>query len=145
MNAIQYIPYEEVLKVYQKTIEKSGGGLQGIRDEGGIRATLQFVQHDDYYPSYADKLTYLVFRFCSGHFFDDGNKRIALTLGVYFLQSNKYYWEACTFMRHFEAFIYHIAASRIDQDLLRRIVQCFLDDIEYDEVLKLDIARAMSK
>lgn len=131
--------------VYAKTIEKSGGGLQGIRDEEGIRSVLGFITHDDYYPSYIDKISYLVFRFCSGHFFEDGNKRIALTLGVYFLHLNGYNWEACVFMSRFEAFVYHIAASRIDQDLFRRIVQCFLEGREYDEALKLDIAEAIGE
>ena len=50
-------------------IDNSGGGFEGIRDEGGIRAALDFVQDDTYYPDFTDKLTYLVFRFCSGHFF----------------------------------------------------------------------------
>ena len=35
-NLIQYISYEEVLDVYARTIDKSGGGFSGIRDEGGI-------------------------------------------------------------------------------------------------------------
>ena len=77
MSEIQYISYEETLSVYQKTIEKSGGGFSGIRDEGGIKSVLEFVQNDEYYPNFISKLSYLVFRFCSGHFFMDGNKRIA--------------------------------------------------------------------
>lgn len=139
----KYISHETALEVYSQTIEKSGGGLQGIRDDGGIRAALDFIQNDDYYPTYADKLSYLVFSFCSGHFFDDGNKRIALTLGVYFLHSNGYYWQACSFMRNFEAIVYHIAASRINQELLRRMIICFLNDKDYDEELKLDLAKAI--
>jgi len=82
---VKYISYEEALSVYAKMINASDGGLDGIRDEGGIRATLEFIQNDMYYPSFADKLSSLVFKFCSGHYFNDGNKRIALTLGAYFL------------------------------------------------------------
>ena len=76
---IIYIDYDEVLNIYGKMIDASDGGFEGVRDEGGIRATLDFVQNDLYYPTFADKLTYLMYRFCSGHFFNDGNKRIALT------------------------------------------------------------------
>lgn len=65
---IQYIEYEEAINVYNRMIDNSGGGFEGIRDEGGIRAALDFVQDDTYYPDFTDKLTYLVFRFCSGHF-----------------------------------------------------------------------------
>ena len=80
---IIYIDYDEVLNIYGKMIDASDGGFEGVRDEGGIRAKLDFVQNDLYYPTFADKLTYLMYRFCSGHFFNDGNKRIALTLGTY--------------------------------------------------------------
>ena len=85
---IIYIDYDEALNIYGKMIDASDGGFEGVRDEGGIRATLDFVQNDLYYPTFADKLTYLMYRFCSGHFFNDGNKRIALTLGAYFLHKN---------------------------------------------------------
>lgn len=81
---IVYIGYDEALKIYGDMIDASDGGFEGVRDEGGIHATLDFMQNDLYYPTFADKLTYLMYRFCSGHFFSDGNKRIALTLGTYF-------------------------------------------------------------
>lgn len=145
MNDIQYIDYQEALDVYRKMIDTSEGGFEGVRDEGGILATLDFIQNDDYYPTFTDKLSYLVFRFCSGHFFNDGNKRIALTLGAYFLHKNNHPWEACIFMRQFEAIVYHIAASHIDQDLFLRIIQAFMAGKDYDEELKIDIANAMSQ
>ena len=145
MSEIKYIGYEEALDIYRKMIDASEGGFEGVRDEGGILATLDFIQNDDYYPTFTDKLTYLVFRFCSGHFFNDGNKRIALTLGAYFLHKNGYPWNACIFMRQFEAIVYHIAASHINQDLLLRITTAFMEGKDYDECLKIDIANAMSQ
>lgn len=48
-------------------------------------------------------------------------------------------------MRQFEAIVYHIAASHIDQDMLLRIVTAFMEGKDYDESLKIDIANAMSK
>lgn len=141
---IAYIDYDEALTIYGKMIDASDGGFEGVRDEGGIRATLDFVRNDLYYSTFAEKLTYLMFRFCSGHFFNDGNKRIALTLGAYFLHKNEYHWHACICMRTLESIIYHVAASNIDQDLLQRIVDSFMTGEDYDEALKLDIAKAMS-
>lgn len=141
---IKYIDYEETLNVYHKMIDASDGGFEGVRDEGGILATLDFIQNDLYYPTFADKLTYLVFRFCSGHYFNDGNKRIALTLGAYFLHKNGYNWHAVIFMRQLESIVYHVAASNIDKDLLSRIMTSFIDGIDYNEELKIDIANAMS-
>lgn len=144
-DEICYISYEDVLKVYRKMIDASDGGFAGVRDEGGILATLDFVQSDIYYPTFAEKLCYLVFQFCSGHYFNDGNKRIALTLGAYFLHQNHYPWEACIFMRQLEGVVYHVAASNIDQELLLRIMTAFIAREDYDEALKIDIANAMSR
>lgn len=144
-DEICYISYEDVLKVYRKMIDASDGGFAGVRDKGGILATLDFVQSDIYYPTFAEKLCCLVFQFCSGHYFNDGNKRIALTLGAYFLHQNHCPWEACIFMSQFEAIVYHVAASNIDQALLLRIMTAFVAREDYDEALKIDIANAMSQ
>lgn len=43
-DEICYISYEDVLKVYRKMIDASDGGFAGVRDEGGILATLDFVK-----------------------------------------------------------------------------------------------------
>lgn len=144
-NEIRYISYEEVLDVYNRTIEKSGGGFSGIRDEGSIKAVIEFIQNDMYYPDFVSKLSHLVFRFCSGHFFNDGNKRIALTLGTYFLHKNGHNWAAVTFMKRMEAIVYHIAAGNISDELLLPIMKCIVDCTDFSESLKLDIANAMSK
>lgn len=141
---VKYISFDEAVSVYNKMIDASDGGFDGIRDEGGIRATLDFVQNDLYYPSFSDKLSYLVFKFCAGHYFNDGNKRIALTIGAYFLYKNAFIWHATIFMRQMESIVYHVAASNIDQELLSRIITCFMEGTDYDEELKLDIANAMS-
>lgn len=58
---IQYIDYKEALNVYRKMIDASDGGFEGVRDEGGILSTLDFVRNDLYYPTFCDKLSYLVF------------------------------------------------------------------------------------
>jgi death-on-curing protein len=142
---VKYISYEEAISVYAKMIDASDGGFDGVRDEGGIRAALEFVQNDMYYPNFSDKLCSLVYKFCSGHYFNDGNKRIALTLGTYFLHKNSYFWQATIFMRQMESIVYHVAASNIDKDLLLRIMTCFMNGEDYDEELKIDIANAMSK
>jgi death-on-curing protein len=143
-SAIKYISYEEIIDVYEKTIEKSGGGFGGVRDKDAICSMLDFIQNDLYYPLFVDKLTYLVYSVCAGHLFNDGNKRTALTLGVYFLVQNGYLWHACTFMAQMEAIVYHVAASNIDRELLHRILQSFMEQKDYDEELQIDLARAMN-
>lgn len=144
METTRYLTYNEILSIYQKMIDKSGGGFAGVRDDGAIQSILEFVQNDDYYSSFVDKLTFLVFRFCRGHYFNDGNKRIALTIGTAFLLHNGYFWVARNFMSQLEAIVYHIAASNIDEDLLHRIIHCIVNEQDYDEELKIDIANAIS-
>lgn len=141
---VKYISYEESLSIYAKMIDASDGGLVGVRDEGGILASLDFVQNDMYYPDFADKLCYLVFKFCSGHYFNDGNKRIALTLGAYFLykllllaSDNVYASDGVNRLS--------CCCIYIDQNLLLRIMTCFMNGEDYDEELKMNIANAMSK
>lgn len=140
---LKYIDYDEALVIYNRTIDASGGGLNGVKDEGGIRKVLDFVQNDMYYPTFVEKLTYLVFGLCTGHYFEDSNKRVALTLGVCFLVHNGYYWHAYNFMQCMEAIIYHVAAGRIDKNLLLRIIGCYMANEDYPESLKLEIIHAI--
>ena len=92
--------------------------MADIRDEGGLDKVLVFIQDDNYYPTFEDKLTYLVFGLCHGHYFADGNKRISLVAGAHFLIKNKYSWAGFHFLPDMEAYIWHVAAGNIDKDLL---------------------------
>jgi death-on-curing protein len=118
MANLTYLTYEEALAIYYKTVEKSGGGMAGVRDEGGIRSTLDFVQDDLYYPEIADKAAYLMYSLCKGHYFADCNKRISITLTLSFFLRNGYMYLVKTFMEEMEAIGYHVAAGHIDRDLL---------------------------
>ena len=89
MENFIYLRFEDVLGYYRETIEQSGGGMSGIREQAEIEKVLDFVQNDLYYPTLEDKLTYMVFAFCTGHYFADGNKRISLVIGAHFLIKNK--------------------------------------------------------
>jgi death-on-curing protein len=144
MSEIKYITWEELLHVYEKTVDESGGGFAGIRDRERLESVLEFVQNDMYYPTFEAKLTFLVSRICTGHLFDDGNKRMSLTLGVFFLLKNERYWAATTFMKSMEAIIMHVAAGHIDEELLARIIPPVITGKDFDEDLKLDIAHAMA-
>lgn len=124
-------------------IENSGDGFSGVRDEGGINAGIDFVQNGIYYPKFVDKLSYIVFRFCSGHFFNDGNRRIALMLGTYFLHKNSNYWVAVTFMKQAEDIVYHVTAGNISDTPLLSIMQAVVNCEDFSESLKLKIALVM--
>lgn len=78
--SIIYLTLEQAVEVHRKTVEISGGGALGHLDLGKLDSVLQHIQNDDYYPTFEDKLTHLFFSSCNFHCFQDGNKRIAITL-----------------------------------------------------------------
>ena len=145
MANLSYIDYDEALAIYYKTVEKSGGGMAGVRDEDGIRATLDFVQNDLYYPEIADKAAYLMYSLCKGHYFADCNKRISITLTANFFLKNGYMYLLKTFMEEMEAIGYHVAAGHIDHDLLTDVMHSIVKDEDYSESIKLELMEAMSQ
>jgi len=145
MNGIIYITLEQAVLTHQKTIEYSGGGASGHFDLGRLESVLQNIQNDDYYPTFVDKLTHLFFCTCEFHCFEDGNKRLAITLSAHFLLLNGYMAVARRFFETTENISYHVAAGKIDKDLLHRVMTGILDGTyEIDEELKLDIYNAIS-
>ena len=145
MITLSYIDYDEALAIYYKTVEKSGGGMAGVRDEDGIKSTLEFVQDDLYYPEIADKAAYLMFSLCRRHYFADCNKRISITLTANFFLKNGYMYLLKNFMDEMEAIGYHVAAGHIDRDLLTEVMRCIVNDEDYSEAIKIDLMEAMSQ
>lgn len=94
---------KDLLQYYCETIQQSGGGMAEVRDEGGLEKVLDFVRNDEYYPTFEEKLTYLVYSLCHGHYFADGNKRISLVVGAHFLIKNRRSWVGFHFLTDMEA------------------------------------------
>ncbi|HOD17749.1 MAG TPA: type II toxin-antitoxin system death-on-curing family toxin [Candidatus Cloacimonadota bacterium] len=138
----RYINLKEALLTHKLTIEKSGGGNSGVLNDGQLDSILENIQNDDWYPTFEEKLTHLIFSVCKCHCFADGNKRIAIVLGFEFLLINGYYFAMTNFLEDMENISYHVAAGNIDKDLLGRIISARLSGKEDDESLKLDIINA---
>ncbi|MDZ7793058.1 MAG: Fic family protein [Spirochaetia bacterium] len=145
MKHTVYIPIENALEVYHKTIEVSGGGSDRILDIGRLESILAHIQNDTYYPEFVDKLTHLFFCSNKFHCFEDGNKRIAISLGAQFLILNGYVFVVSRFIREMENISYHLAAGKIDKDLLREIIQAVIYDNMDDEKIKLKILEAIRR
>lgn len=142
---IDYIDYEQALKIYHKTIEKSGGGMAGVRDEGGIKLMLENIQNDMYYPEIADKAAYMMYSLCRGHYFSDCNKRISITLTLYLFLQNGYLFVAQNFMKNMEDIALDLAAGCMEKELLTEIMHCLVNDEDYPESILLGIATARAK
>lgn len=138
MADLCYITLDEAIEIHKLTVQHSGGGALGHFDLGRLDSVLQNIQNDDYYPSFVDKITHLFFCACEFHCFEDGNKRIAITLSAQFLLKNGYLSVAQSFLKEMENISYHVAAGKIDKDLLYEIMESILKgSFESDESLKL--------
>jgi len=142
--SIIYLTLEQAVEVHRKTVEVSGGGALGHLDLGKLESVLQHMQNDDYYPTFEDKLTHLFFSACKFHCFQDGNKRIAITLCAQMLLLNGYLYCSGRFIREMENISYHVAAGDIDKDLLHEIITAVINGDENDEGLKLKILNAIA-
>ncbi len=80
--------FEEIETHYSKHEEVPcySREAQGL---GKVLGVLEKVQMDMFYPSLLDKATYLFVIINKGHFFSNGNKRLALVIALGFLALNK--------------------------------------------------------
>ena len=139
-----YLDLEQAIEVHQKTVDVSGGGALGHLDIGKLESVLQNIQNDDYYPTFDAKLTHLFFCSCKFHCFEDGNKRIAISLCVDMLNKNGYLRSLLGFIRESENISYHVAAGNISKELLGEWFAAVLRGEEDDETLKLKIYNAIA-
>ena len=142
--ALTYLTLEQAIDIHAKTVEVSGGGTLGHLELGKLDSVLQNIQNDDYYPTFEEKLTHLFFIACKFHCFQDGNKRIAITLSAQMLLFNGYMYCVSSFLREMENISYHVAAGNIDKDLLLEIITAHLMEEEDNEALKLKILHAIA-
>ena len=139
-----YLSLKQAIEIHGKTVEVSGGGSSGQLEIGKLDAVLQHIQNDDYYPTFDAKLTHLFFCACKFHCFEDGNKRIAITLCAQMLLLNGYLRSVNAFIRESENISYHVAAGRISKELLGEWIGAVLCGVEDDESLKLKILNAIT-
>ncbi len=139
-----YLSLEQAIVIHGKTVMVSGGGSTGQLEIEKLDGVLNHIQNDDYYPSFDTKLTHLFFCACKFHCFEDGNKRIAITLCAQMLLLNGYLRSVNAFIRDSENISYHVAAGAISKELLGEWMRAILNGQDDDESLKLKIYQAIS-
>ena len=143
---VLYITIEQALSIHEKTVLVSGGGSLGTINIGALESVLEHIQNDDYYPTFEDKLTHLVYAVNRNHSFSDGNKRISISLGVQFLNLNGYLYCLRRFIPEMENISYHLAAGLIEKGMLQRIIHSLLEnERDFSEELKLEILTIISE
>jgi death-on-curing protein len=142
--SIIYLTLEQAIEVHRKTVEVSGGGATGHLELGKLESVLEHIQNDDYYTTFEEKLTHLFFCACKFHCFQDGNKRIAITLCAQMLLLNGYLYCSSSFIREMENISYHVAAGKISKELLMEIISAVINGEMDSEPIKLKILEAIS-
>ena len=146
MDRFIYITPEQARITHKKTIQYSGGETLEELDFEKLESVLCNIQNDDWYPTFVDKLTHLFFCTCQFHSFADGNKRLAITLSTLFLLLNGYLSIAETFLSKTENISLNVAASKIDKELLHKIMEAIMNgSYDEDEALKLEIYNAINR
>ena len=140
-----YLDIEQVLEIHRMTVRISGGGSDGRLDIGRLESVLQHIQNDDYYPTFEEKLTHLVFSTNKFHCFEDGNKRLSISLGTQFLLLNGYLYCSSKFIQEMENISYHVAAGKINKEILFEIIYSIINEPEFSEGLKLKIYESINK
>ena len=82
---------EKVLQLHSLMARATGGSV-GLREEGLLESALETAFSGfgsvEFYPSVEEKGARLGYSLISNHAFVDGNKRIAATLFLWFMQNN---------------------------------------------------------
>lgn len=142
MNIIK-IPTEYAIKIHDKIIEISGG-QPGIKNFGNLDSPLNHLDNDDYYPTFEDKLTHLVFSVNKFHAFNDGNKRTSIAIGAYFLQINGLEYCIDKFIIEMENIAVLVADNVIDKEFLKEIIFSIINEEDYNEEIKIKLINGLA-
>jgi death-on-curing protein len=113
---IRYLVLSQILLLYRRVIEQSGGTF-GIRDRAALESALAQPQmtfgKDELYPTIAEKAAALGYSLIKNHPFVDGNKRVGHAAMEVFLMLNGY--EIKADVDDQERIIVQLAAGEIDR------------------------------
>ena len=96
-----------------------------------MEIVLANIQNDLYYPTFADKLTHLMYSVVQLHMFLYANKRLALLLGTYFININHYSYYTDIFSERMENVVDDVASGKISKEQLKEIS---IELLELDEI-----------
>lgn len=124
---MNYINLEDVRLIHQKIILKQKS-LKGELNIGLLTSALFQIQNDEYYPSFEDKLTHLVFCCVKFHPFVDANKRTALLIGALFLKINQTNANIKNWFLKMEDVVVNLANNEIDKNKLQMIIGAIINE-----------------
>ncbi len=143
MYSYLYLTYEQVTAIHDYIL-KISWGLAWIVKEWVLQSTLDFVKNDDYYPSFAEKVAYLMYSIAMNHCFADGNKRTALTSCAQFILFNTNDKQMTSdFMKEFENMVVRVADGSLSKNTLTEYIATFLNKYEDRESVLLRVYKEL--
>lgn len=127
---MKYLDKDDVIILHDKMIE----AMQGLKGENPQQiqlfdSALQQIRNDNYYPTFIDKLTHLIFACVKFHPFIDGNKRTALLAARTFIIMNNRKILPHDFYQQLEDVVVDLASNRISKEHLQEILRNLLGTI----------------
>ncbi|MHC5936370.1 type II toxin-antitoxin system death-on-curing family toxin [Nostoc sp.] len=114
---MRYLTLEEVLELYHRIVEQSGGSA-GISNIGGLESAIAQAQMtfagEELYPTIVEKASALGFSLIKNHPFIDGNKRIGHAAMEVFLVLNGF--EINAVLDEQEQVILQVASGELGRD-----------------------------
>lgn len=144
MGQYIYMDVENINKLHNNIIERSWW-THWILKEGEIEKIIIFMQNDEYYEFFYQKVAYLLYSIVMNHPFIDGNKRTALFSTAYFIYlntNNKILTNA--FIREYEDIVVFIAEWRFKKGLLQEYTENFINKYDIEESPLLEVYRMLS-
>ena len=102
-----------------------------------MESILAHIQNPDYYPTFFDQITHLVYSIAKFHIFNDGNKRSAILSGALFLSLNN--CDKCMnlFIRGMEVPIIEAVTNHITKDELKTLLKLFYQIVSIENISKV--------
>ena len=123
MSEPRFLKIEEVLRGHQRSLELFGG-IDGVRDEGGLESAVMHPQNVFFYGGgdLFDVAAAYAFHIAEAQAFLDGNKRTAAIAALTFLRSNGVNVDFDSMPRLHEAMI-GIAKRKMDKGGLAGVLR----------------------
>lgn len=123
---MRYLSLQEVQIMHDDIINEIGG-LSGANPKqiALLDSALTQIQNDDYYPSFIDKLTHIMFACVKFHPSLECNKRTALLIGDAFIMLN-HKATPKDFCQKLEDVIVSVASDELSKDELAQILSAIL-------------------
>ena len=143
---LQIISAEEIILFHDRLLRVTPG-VAGMPDPGRAEAIMYRVLNKIEYEGVTDVWRLAAMHLLAisrGHIFNDGNKRSAISLSIYFLNINGYDYCTSNFIEVMENYVVWVADNKIGKELLLEIITSLINDVSLSNSIKLKVINALN-